>query len=278
MHKAGEGVKIFQQIVDKTVKGGMYLTYSDIDKFKMPVDFSKNEINDLIEYFVAAARRVKEAGFDGLMYHSAATGAYTLGTFMSRLNTRTDEYGGTLDGRMRIVREIQKRIKEVVGPDFPVAARLNPESPRGKYILSEGTLMAKRFDEMGIDFLDPQCNAGPEAPPAYMAWQTEWIKHFGGLKHTKVGYAGKVSSVETAEWLLQTGKADLVGWGRPIFRDNDLVAKVLAGRDDEIDWCSWDSSTPGGCLNMFQSDKRALCRFWSQQDKDYYQQLGEPLV
>lgn len=279
VHKAGEDVKIIQQIVDKTIKRGMHLKHADTHKFRKPADYSKDEIQDLINYFVAAAKRVKEAGFDGVQYHGAAVGTFTLGTFMSKFyNKRKDEFGGTLDGLMRMTIDMHKRVREVVGPDFLISCRYNTEdyTDTGN-TLKDGILISRRLDEAGVDLLHPQFYSPRRLdvtmPDAPFAWHTEWIKKYSKLKHAKICYDGKVASVQLAEELLEENKTDLIGWCRPIFRDPDLPNKALAGRDDEINWCSWCNT----CHDRFMNDLTASCKLWPPEDKAYYEERGKPL-
>src|SRR3990172_9461967 len=87
---------------------------------------SLEEIDQIVEQFGDAVRRAREAGFDGAELHAAH--AYTLSSFLSRVNPRTDEYGGqTLEGRLRLMGRVMANVRRKVGKDFPVGIRFNVE-------------------------------------------------------------------------------------------------------------------------------------------------------
>jgi len=279
VHEAGNGVKIICQIVDKTMKRGMHLKYTEREKNRKPADYSKKEIAEIQDYFVAAAGRVKEAGFDGVQYHAAAMGLYTLGTFMSKFyNEREDEFGRTVDGLLKMTMDIHERTRKEVGPDFFISCRYNTEDRTDTgNTLKDGILMSRRMDQAGIDHLHPQFYAprrfDATMPSAPKAWHTKWIKKYANLKHAKINYDGKVDSVQLAEELLQEDWADLIGWGRAIYRDPELPNKALAGRDDEINWCSWCNT----CHDRYFNDLTAWCNLWSPEEKAYYEERGKAL-
>ena len=123
-------------------------------------ELRKSEIKGLIKDFVAAAVRVKKSGCDGVQLH--ASHGYLLQQFLSpNTNHRTDEYGGSLENRMRFLLEIIAGIKEQCGQDFPIIVRLTVDEcyemigKKGKgYDLKEGVEMAKRLEKAGVDAID----------------------------------------------------------------------------------------------------------------------------
>jgi 2,4-dienoyl-CoA reductase-like NADH-dependent reductase (Old Yellow Enzyme family) len=111
------------------------------------------QIEEIIEQFGRAAARAREAGFDGLELHSAH--AYTLSSFLSRTNPRTDEYGGTtVEGRLRLIGKVMQSVRRHVGKDFPVCVRFNAEEfIKNGYTVDESKLIAQRFAELGFDYI-----------------------------------------------------------------------------------------------------------------------------
>lgn len=118
------------------------------------------QIKTLISQFAAAAKRAKKAGADGVELHAAH--GYLLQQFLSSYtNRRTDEYGGSLENRMRFLREIIEGIRKECGPDFPISVRLTADEfydtigyPGQGITLDEGIEIAKRLEQLGIDALN----------------------------------------------------------------------------------------------------------------------------
>ena len=114
---------------------------------------SVEEIDLIVDQFGAAAVRAREAGFDGVELHSAH--AYTLSSFLSRTNPRTDEYGGTtFEGRLRLIGRVMESVRRRVGKDFPVCVRFNAEEfIKNGYTVQESKQIALRLAELGFDYL-----------------------------------------------------------------------------------------------------------------------------
>lgn len=113
---------------------------------ELPRELSKADIHRIVEEFGACARRVKQAGFDGIELHAGH--GYLLAEFMSPYaNKRTDEYGGCLDNRLRIIKEVLDAIRENVGDDFPVIIRFSAdEDMPGGRDMAETRVLAKTFE------------------------------------------------------------------------------------------------------------------------------------
>lgn len=218
---------------------------------KVPADLTVDEIRQIIGEFVQAAGRVREAGFDAVEFHMAHS--YTLADFLSKkTNTRKDEYGGSLQGRMRIVEEILGRSRELLGGDYPILCRINAdEFMVGGNTLLQSRPIAQRLVELGADCIDVSAGGrpGPEGPKSYNAFRTVptldmpdatnayLAAEIKKIVHVPVITAGKIGAPEVAEEVLQDGQADLIGLGRPLFADPDFPNKALEGRWDEIFHC-----------------------------------------
>jgi len=195
-----------------------------------PKELTKPEINEIIEAFQSAARRVKAAGFDGVEIHSAH--GYLLNQFFSPLtNKRTDEYGGTLHNRIRIHLEIIKAVRSVVGSDFPVLLRLGASDYKeGGISIEDSQTAASEFEKAGIDILDITGSfLGFTAPPGasgqgYFSPLTQAIKEVVSIP---VILTGGITEAQAAEQLLRDGKADLIGVGRAVLKDATWAKKAI---------------------------------------------------
>jgi 2,4-dienoyl-CoA reductase-like NADH-dependent reductase (Old Yellow Enzyme family) len=185
------------------------------------------EVQQLVDDFAAAAKRAEKAGFDGVELHGAHS--YILCRFMSpTLNQRTDQYGGSLENRIRLVMEILEKIRARCRPDFTVGIRISPE--RYGVVISEMLQVTKMLVDCGhLDFIDFSlwdCFKEPE-DKAYAG--KSLIAHFMAIdrKNVKFAVAGKIMNPATAQACLDAG-ADFVALGRAAILHHDyplLAAK-----------------------------------------------------
>jgi len=134
-------------------------------------ELTLEDIEQLKRDYVDAVVRCKKAGFDGIEIH--CTHGYMLASFLSgRTNKRTDKYGGTLEGRLRLPLEIIDLIRREVGRDYPVIARLAAHEENGGRTLEETRVVAKALVEAGLDGLDISSGSYSELdweiPPSYL--------------------------------------------------------------------------------------------------------------
>ena len=209
----------------------------------------KSEIKGLINDFIAAAERVKKSGCDGVQLH--ASHGYLLQQFLSpNTNHRTDEYGGSLENRMRFLLEIIAGIKEKCGKDFPVIVRLTVDEcyemigKKGKgYNLSEGVEMAKRLEKAGVDAID----VSSAAYDTFNYWleptsfKCGWRKYMAAAVKEAVSIpviaANLIRSPEQAEQQLQEGTQDMISLGRPHIADPHWANKAKQERAEDIKRC-----------------------------------------
>jgi 2,4-dienoyl-CoA reductase-like NADH-dependent reductase (Old Yellow Enzyme family) len=130
----------------------------------VPVEMSKEDILYLIKSYGKAAGRVKQAGFDGVELHAAH--GYLLSQFLCpHYNTRTDEYGGNIENRARIILEIYDEIRKTVGDDFPVFIKINSEDFIDDGLTSEESItVSKMLEKAGIDGIE--VSGGNESAPS----------------------------------------------------------------------------------------------------------------
>ncbi|GIM30375.1 NADH oxidase [Clostridium polyendosporum] len=198
-------------------------------KGNVPHELTDEEIEDIIDAFCNAARRVKEAGFDGVEIHSAH--GYLLNQFFSPLtNKRADEYGGDVHNRIRIHLKIIKAVRTVVGEGFPILLRLGASDyMSGGTTIEDSKIAAREFEKAGVNILDISGGfLGYTIPGSteqgYFAPLTEAIKKVVSIP---VILTGGITEVQAAEQLLAEGKADLIGVGRAIFKDSKWAQKAM---------------------------------------------------
>ena len=212
-------------------------------------ELRKSEIKGLIKDFVAAAERVKKAGCDGVQLH--ASHGYLLQQFLSpNTNHRTDEYGGSLENRMRFILEIIAGIKEKCGKDFPIIVRLTVDEcyemigkPGKGYDLKEGVEMAKRLEKAGVDAID----VSSAAYDTFNYWleptsfKCGWRKYMAAAVKEAVSIpviaANLIRSPEQAEAQLQEGTQDMISLGRPHIADPHWANKAKEERAEDIKRC-----------------------------------------
>jgi len=215
------------------------------------------EIEDIVGSFAEAARRAKQANFDGVEIHGAH--GYLLSQFLSPyLNRRTDKYGGALENRASVALEIVRKMRERVGDEFILGYRMNGNDyiPRG-LTPDQAARFARMLQDTGIDYI--HVSAGME-PRVDFFIQPTYIER-GSLIHLaeRVKEAVEIPvitvgslNVELAEKALREGKADLVAFGRALLADPQLVDKLASGRIEDIRPCIRGN---GDCLNMEDSIK-----------------------
>ena len=202
---------------------------SDNEEFKARA-LTADEVEQLREDFIVAAVRAKTAGFDGVEVHGAH--GYVLSQFLSpEVNQRTDQWGGSPENRMRLVKEVLAGIRERCGPDFQIGLRLSPE--RFGIDLGETRDLAQQLMTAGaIDYLDMSLWDVRKAPmDAAFAGQS-LIGVFSDLDRgdVRLGVAGKVMAAADAVWCLEQG-CDFVLIGRGAILHHDWPALAAADPD-----------------------------------------------
>lgn len=188
------------------------------------------EIAHLIEDFAAAAKRAEACGFDGVEVHGAHV--QMIAQFLDpRRNLRTDGYGGSLEGRSRLLIEILKAVRERCGSGFLLGVRLSVE--RGEINLDEFRRLSERVMTEGlVDFLDMSlwdCFKEPDDPNFKGKPIIEWALDVK-RGNAKVGVAGKIRSAEKARACMAAG-ADFVILGRAAILHDDFPKQVAANPD-----------------------------------------------
>lgn len=220
---------------------------SEVDSFWYPdvkcKAFTVEDIKFIVKKMAEGAAIAKRAGVDAVELHGY--GGYLMDQFQSELwNKRTDEYGGSLENRMRFSVECIQAIREVVGPDYPILYKFTPYHgvPGGREI-EEGIAMAKILEEAGVDALhvDVGCyeawykaiNTVYQPPRVQLDIAAEIKKHV----NVPVMSQGKMQNPADAEAAVQDGKADFIGLGHMAISDPYWVKKVQRNETYDIVPC-----------------------------------------
>ena len=210
-----------------------------------PRALALDEIEALAKIFGVGARRAKTAGFDTVEIHGAH--GYLIQQFLSSFtNKRVDKYGGSLKRRMNFALEVLWRVRDKVGPEFPILYRLSAEEHVEHGLTLEDTkVIAKRLEEEGVDALHISSGTA-ETPPKYcdvppMAIPRGcFVEYAGAIKKVvsvPVITVGRINDVTLAEKILEEEKADLIAMGRALIADPELPNKAREGRLDDILKC-----------------------------------------
>lgn len=250
----------------------------------------------LPKLFAEAARRAREAGFDGVELHYAH--AYTMASFLSRRNDRADGYGGTPEGRVRLPLEVYRAVRERVGQDYTVGVRfLGDEVIEGGSRVVDAAFYAAEFARAGFDFLSVskggkfedakqpkvgqavypytgqsgyECmptvlsdEQGPFGRNLSLSREVKRAVNAAGFE-TPVVAAGGVGTFELAEEILRRGDADIVGAARQSLADPDWFLKARTGRGSEVRRCTYTNY----CEALDQSHKQVTCKLWDRERLD----------
>jgi len=213
---AAKDVKVFIDEDDKP----------DFVATAQPRAMSHDDIKQVINEYRQAARNAVDAGFDGIELHAA--NGYLINQFIdSESNQRTDEYGGSLENRLRFLQQVTQAVCDEIGAER-VGVRLAPlttlngtvdENPFETYIGA-----AKVLNDLNVAYLHIAEADWDDAPLMEQSFKQALRKNYAGL----MIYAGKYTG-EKAEQALAAGWADLIGFGRPFVANPDLPARIEQG-------------------------------------------------
>ncbi len=246
--------------------------------------------------FAQAAQRAQAAGFDGVELHYAH--AYTMASFLSATNQRTDGYGGSREQRVRLPLEVYAAVRSAVGAGYAVGCRfLAEECIEGGSTLADSSWYGLQFARAGMDFLSTSRGgkfddakqpgigqaaypytgrSGYECMPQYLSdaqgpfgrnrKATAAIRHAigqAGLNTPVVGTGG-VHNFEMAEAMLAAGECDVVGTARQSLADPDWALKTWLGRGQEVRLCEYTNY----CEGLDQKHKQVTCQLWDREALD----------
>jgi 2,4-dienoyl-CoA reductase-like NADH-dependent reductase (Old Yellow Enzyme family) len=256
-------------------------------------DLGHDEIGVLPDHFAQAARRAQQAGFDGVELHFAH--AYTMAAFLSVTNRRTDEYGGSLENRLRLPLAVVRAVRDSTDPGFVVGCRyLGAEDILGEDGLIHGNTIddacaiGVELARAGLDFLSisrggkfedakqpavgdaaypytghsghtciPRDKGAPFGVNVPLAAAIRRAVRAAGFT-TPVVASGKIVSFDQAESILRGGHADLIGMARALLADPDLPRKWRAGADRAQRTCVFCPF----CEEEDQHHRLVTCTLW----------------
>lgn len=246
-----------------------------LDKTCRPL--TVEEIHSIVKKFGDGAYNAKRAGFDGVQIHAVHEG-YLIDQFaISLFNNRTDEYGGSLENRLRFAKEIVEEIKSRCGQDFPVTLRYSPKSmmkdwrvgalPGEEFQevgrdLDEGVEAAKLLVEYGYDALDVDVGTYDawwwNHPPMYQekGLYRKYAKLMKENVNVPILMAGRMDNPEMASACIADGTCDIISLGRPLLADPDYVNKLRANRYEFVRPCL---SCQEGCMGRVQEYSALNC-------------------
>jgi 2,4-dienoyl-CoA reductase-like NADH-dependent reductase (Old Yellow Enzyme family) len=232
-------------------KGGKYLPPKDggwqtvapspialTSEHAAPKELSVAEIENVVTQFADAARRALEAGFEVLEFHCAH--GYLMNEFLSPLtNKRTDEYGGSMENRCRLILRIARMLREFWPQDKPVFVRISAvDWVEGGWGIDDSIQLTKWLKEIGIDLID--CSSGGlilEAKiPVGAGYQTAFAAAIREQAGIATGAVGMITEPVQAEHILMSGQADVVFLARELLRDPYWPLRAAQELKVDIEW------------------------------------------
>jgi 2,4-dienoyl-CoA reductase-like NADH-dependent reductase (Old Yellow Enzyme family)/pyruvate/2-oxoglutarate dehydrogenase complex dihydrolipoamide dehydrogenase (E3) component len=230
----------------------------------IPKELSSGEIEAIVEDFGHAVRRAKEAGLDAVEIH-AAHGYALVGSFMSPFfNKRTDAYGGSLERRAKILLDIIRSAKDKVGPDFPLIVRIAGDERRtGGRTLGESQFVASMLEDAGVAAIEVSGGTVPTvfwavvAPSGTpLALNADYAHGIKEVIDIPVISVGRINTPRVAEFVIKSGKTDMVSMGRALHADPDMPNKAAAGELEDIAPCI---ACNIGCIGTVTTGQPATC-------------------
>ncbi|TET41648.1 MAG: FAD-dependent oxidoreductase [Dehalococcoidia bacterium] len=231
-----------------------------------PKALTIEEIHRLVEEHAKAAWRAREAGFDAV--ELPIVGGYLLNRFLSpHSNKREDEYGGSLENRLRLPLEIIEAIKQTAGEDYAIICRLNVEEfMEGGHSIEDSKKVAAVLEASGVKAMNVyvgwhECavpTVQMSVPRGAFVYLAEDIKK---VVNIPVIAANRINDAILAEKILSEGKADLVGMARALLADPELPNKAREGKIDEIVPCIACSYCLAEILSAYKEWKKPVSTF-----------------
>ncbi|MGE5135615.1 MAG: FAD-dependent oxidoreductase [Gemmatimonadota bacterium] len=239
-----------------------------------PKELSGGEIEEILDCHASAARRAMEAGLDGVEFHLSH--GYLSWQFLSPLyNKRTDDWGGSYEGRLRFSLEALHRMRSAIGPDAFLGFRINSTSLWPGDLEEADVQQIVQDLQAGaeVDFVDVSVGVHHQFIHAPMhfegGWEREYAAGIRAVSTAPVFAVGRITTPEVAEELLESGAADAIGVARQLFADPDWALKVAEGRSDDIRKCvaanhCWKSVSKGQRVQCVYNPTVGRERHWGK--------------
>ena len=222
-----------------------------------PRALTTKEVEVIVAAFAQATRRAKEAGFDGVELHAAH--GYLLSSFLSPYtNTRTDKYGGSVEKRAAIIREIVAQARALVGAGFPILIRMNGDDHvAGGIDLASLPELAREIEKAGVQAIDLSGNNAARVNISAPDQQSYYLKHAQALQlKIPVIATGGNRSLERLEQAAKAGGPQFFGLARPLLREPNLPRRWREGRGPAEAACISCSR----CMRGFAKGLPTRCR------------------
>ncbi len=231
------------------------------NRFDVPQAMSQQKIEEVIQRFATTAKLGEQAGFTGVEIHAAH--GYLLSQFLSPLsNQRTDQWGGSLENRARLLIEIIKAVRAVVSPQFAVAVKLNSaDFQRGGFSIEDAQQVVKMLNGLGVDLVE--LSGGSYEAPAMQgqardgrtlareAYFLEFAKEIHKVAHMPIMVTGGIRRLEVAQQVIDSG-VDMAGMGTALAIEPNLPNQWKQGKPTapELKPIDWKNKTLGSLANM----------------------------
>ena len=258
-------------------------------KFSEPNELKHSEILDIIDRFVHTAEIAKQTGFTGVQLHSAH--GYLLSEFLSPdINQRTDEWGGSIKNRSRLLISIIEGIREKVGNDFPISVKLNSSDfQKGGFSHEESIEVSKILNETSLDLLEisggtyegfaaldlqlasPNQSRIIKPARSTIVREAYFLKYAEEMKkHVQIPLAvtGGFRSTKGMNEALESRACDIIGLGRPLCPEPDIVNELLSGEKESATLYENQVSFGPGIfglnspINYIKANNKATQVFW----------------
>ncbi len=197
-------------------------------------DLSKNDIINIVESFGDAAKRAVDAGYDMVEIHAAH--GFLINQFLSPFaNKRSDEYGGSLANRMRILIEIVEDVRHKIG-EMPIMVRFPVSDNPPQFTFypdglkpEDGLKVAKEISAKGVDMIDVSGGYSGSRPKELKEIEGYYVPYSSALKeiiNIPVNVTGGIRTQEFANYVITSGKADTVGIGRALLADKEWISRA----------------------------------------------------
>lgn len=270
-----EGTKVFVQLFhpgrellgrpNGVVQPAFAPSHSPSERFKVvPREMSHSLIGEIVDGFAQAARRMAEAGADGV--EIVASHGYLPAQFMNpRVNRRQDQYGGSFENRMRFTRESIAAIRGQVPESFVVGMRMSGDEHDEDGLVEDDSVAIARALAPELDYLNVIAGTSATASGAThivpsMANEHGYVAPFAQKVKQATGkavfVAGRINQPQIAEEVLASGAADMCGMTRAMIADPEMANKAKAGRTDDIRACIGCNQA---CIGHFQLGLSISC-------------------
>lgn len=216
--------------------------------FGKPKAMTEEDIQEVIQRFARSAALVREAGFNGVQIHCAH--GYLLSQFLSpKINQRTDEWGGSLENRARIIRSIIREVRVAVGDDFPIGVKLNSaDFQKGGFTFEDCITVSQWLGEDSVDLLEisggnyeqlsllgVDSTDVRESTRKREAYFIEYAKTIKEAASIPVMLTGGFRSRTVMEQVLNDGEVDVIGLARPLCTQPNCSAQLIKGEIEQLD-------------------------------------------